>query len=220
MPAISTVRFLMIGMSLVVAGLVAGLWLAHRTRDALSVHPVAGIESRAISPEQRDRNVDWFSYDCAIVDPVVVPHASDTHFVGLSEADLTELARYAQKRVSGTLSTRYAPAASLCERKTLRIKLTILGAESGAPANPSLAWIFYIRGLFGAVHSSLTGGTSHAGSITYRVEIYDASSNRLLDTLSSHQFPSALNYSVRQSPLGAAKAGIDRGAASLLARIR
>ena len=220
MPAISTVRFLMIGMSLVAAGLVAGLWLATRTRDALSVPPVPGTESQALSQEQHDRNVDWFSYDCAIVDPVVVPQASDTHLVGLSETDLTELARYAQTRLSGTLSTRYAPTASLCERKTLRIRLTILGAESGAPASSSLAWIFYIRGLFGAVHTSLAGGTSHAGSITYRVEVYDASTNRLLDAQSSHQYPSALNYSVRQSPLGAAKAGIDRGAASLLARIR
>ena len=58
-----------------------------------------------------------------------------------------------------------------------------------------------------------------SGSVSYAVEIYDASNNRLLSAYVSKQYPNAMNVKASIGGLGAAKAGIRKGAEDLVARL-
>jgi len=51
-----------------------------------------------------------------------------------------------------------------------------------------------------------------SGSVSYAVEIYDAGTNRLLGAYVSKQYPNAMNVKASIGGLGAAKAGIRKGA--------
>ncbi|CAN5552995.1 hypothetical protein BH10PSE18_BH10PSE18_17760 [soil metagenome] len=51
------------------------------------------------------------------------------------------------------------------------------------------------------------------------MEIYDASSNALLDAYVAKQFPNAWNISATLGALDASKTGIEKGAEDLVARL-
>lgn len=57
------------------------------------------------------------------------------------------------------------------------------------------------------------------GSVIYAVDIRDASTNRLLTTFVTKQYPSPLNIPASVGALSAARAGIENGAEALLEQI-
>lgn len=56
------------------------------------------------------------------------------------------------------------------------------------------------------------------GSVSYAVEIYDATDNRLLSAYVTKQYPNALNAGASFGALSASKVGIRKGADALLAQ--
>lgn len=58
------------------------------------------------------------------------------------------------------------------------------------------------------------------GWVSYAVEIYQADNNRLLKAYITKQYPNAMNVSASIGSIGAAKAGIDKGADELLSEMK
>lgn len=193
--------------------------------------PYQGIESSSyLSPNDQGRhghepyayssNVDWKHYSSFMMDPVTVYSGADNQFDRkITEQDKQELASYTQQQFESKLRQRFQEASSPGDG-TLRIRVTLTGAKGttkffstwtrmdigGVPINTVQA----IRGKEGLM----------TGSVSYAVEIYDASTNRLLKAYVDKQYPNAMNLKATFGKLGASKRGIDKGADSLLAGLQ
>jgi hypothetical protein len=58
------------------------------------------------------------------------------------------------------------------------------------------------------------------GFVIYSVEVYDASTNRLLSAYVTKQYPSPWNIGASFGALSAAKTGIEKGADALVAQLK
>jgi hypothetical protein len=171
-------------------------------------------------PYAYSSNVDWKRYDSFIMDPVSIYRGTDNQFdPKITEQDKEELASYMQQQFQEKLGQRYSQTAASTNR-SLRIRLTLTGAKGttaffstftrmdigGTPINAVQA----VRGKEGLM----------TGSVSYAVEVYDASTNRLLKAYVDKQYPNAMNMKATFGKLGAARRGIDKGADSLLAGLQ
>ncbi|GGA03335.1 DUF3313 domain-containing protein [Dyella caseinilytica] len=193
--------------------------------------PYQGIESstylrpndqskRGHEPYAYTSNADWKRYSRFIMDPVTIYNGADNQFdAKITDEDKAELATYMQQQFEDKLEQRFKKE-SFPADGTLRIHVTLTGAKhttkffstftrmdlGGMPINTVQA----IRGKEGLM----------TGSVSYAVEIYDASTNRLLKAYVDKQYPNALNMKATFGKLGASKRGIDKGADSLLAGLQ
>jgi hypothetical protein len=193
--------------------------------------PYAGIESSSyLQPNDQGRrghepyaystHVNWKRYDSFIMEPVTIYRGSDHQFdPKITEQDKAELAGYMQQRFQEKLSQRYSPASGPASG-TLRFHVTLTGAKGttaflstftrmdvgGTPINAVQA----VRGKEGLM----------TGSVSYAVEIYDASTGQLLKAYVDKQYPNAMNMKATFGKLAASKRGIEKGADSLLAGLQ
>lgn len=195
------------------------------------VQPVAysGIASSYLKPNAQGDSghvpfrystaVNWPSYSKVIVDPVEVYNGKDSQFGEMGDEDKTALADYMRATFTKKLAARFEPAVHAAPG-TLRVKLILTGAE---PTKPMLGQFthFDIAGtLYNGVQAVRGGKSAFGGSVSYAVEIYDASNDKLLNAYVTRQYPNAMNISASFGSLGAAKTGIDKGADALLAQLR
>ncbi|MBE1161405.1 DUF3313 domain-containing protein [Dyella acidiphila] len=193
--------------------------------------PYQDIQSSSyLSPNEQSRrghepyaytaDVDWKRYRSFVMDPVTIYRGADNQFnPKITEQDKQELASYMQQQFESKLRQRFEQAPVPVDG-TLRIRVTLTGAKGttkflstwtrmdlgGAPINTVQA----IRGREGLM----------TGSVSYAVEIYDASSQKLLKAYVDKQYPNAMNIGATFGKLGASKRGIDKGADSLLASLQ
>jgi hypothetical protein len=73
--------------------------------------------------------------------------------------------------------------------------------------------------LYNGVQSVRGGEGLFTGSVIYAVEIYDAATDRLLTAFVTKQYPMAYNIGATLGSLAAAKAGIEKGADTLLEQL-
>ncbi|MEK6348197.1 MAG: DUF3313 domain-containing protein [Burkholderia sp.] len=170
-------------------------------------------------PYDYSRQVDWSQYGKLVLDPVVVYRGSDAQFGKLSPADESALADYMGKTFGKRLSGRFAlvgqPAAG-----TLRIRLTLTGAETTKPVIGQAMHFDIAGNLYNGVQAVRGGQGAFSGSVSYAVEIYDASSNQLLKAYVSKQYPNAMNLPAAFGSLAAARTGLDKGADALVAMLK
>ncbi len=197
-----------------------------------SVKPVAYTDLASASQLKANRGDDaaktpfryvapvvWSRYAEVIVDPVAVYRGADNQFGDLSDADKSELAAYMNKAFSEALSRRFdltdQPSAA-----TLRVKLTLTGAET-TTAVIGQAMHFDIAGnLYNGVQAIRGGKGAFSGSVSYAVEVYDSATGRLLRAYVTKQYPNAMNLPAAFGSLSAAKTGIDKGAEALVEQLR
>jgi len=174
---------------------------------------------RGHQPYVYDTPVEWGRYRSFVLDPVDIYRGPDQQFEKVSEQDKQALAGYMQEQFQARLGERYAQV-SEPRRDTLRIRITLTGARAstrfistftkmdigGAPYNTVQA----IRGREGLF----------TGSVSYAVEIYDASSQRLLKAYVDKQYPNAMNMKATFGSLSAARTGIQKGADNLLQNLQ
>ncbi|TKC81309.1 DUF3313 domain-containing protein [Trinickia terrae] len=197
-----------------------------------SVQPVpySGIESASLlKPNSQDdaRRVPyryeapaaWQTYRKLIVDPVVIYRGTDNQFGDMREADKAELAGYMQSRFSEKLGRRFEITGTPGPA-TLRLKLTLAGAETTTPVIGTLSHFDIAGGVYNTVQAVRGGKGSFTGSVTYAVEIYDTATNRLLTAYVTKQYPNAMNIGASFGSLGAAKTGVDKGADALIAQLK
>jgi len=170
-------------------------------------------------PYRYQTQVDWQNYDKVIIDPVAIYRGADHQFGDMSDADKNALGSYMGTRFAQSLSKRFL-ATGTPDRHTLRIKLTLTGAETTTPVIGTFTHIDLAGNLYNGVQAIRGGEGLIAGSVIYSVEIYDASNARLLAAYISKQYPGALNIGASFGSLSAAETGIDKGAEALVAQLR
>ncbi|MDH2432032.1 DUF3313 domain-containing protein [Pokkaliibacter sp. MBI-7] len=163
--------------------------------------------------------IDWQQYHQLILEPVSIYRAPDNQFVDLEESDKVALAHYMQQQFGDRLRSRF----QLVDHEgpaTLRLKLTLTGAEKTTPVISTVSRFDIGGGIYNGVAAMRGREGLFTGSVIYAVEIYDASSNQLLNAAVIKQYPSPMQLSATIGALDASKAGIDRGAEALLAYLR
>jgi hypothetical protein len=163
--------------------------------------------------------VIWSRYSHVIVDPVVVYQGSDNQFGDLSDEDKTALADYMTKTFSQTLSSRF-DLATQPSPAALRVKLTLTGAEKTTAVIGQVMHFDIAGNLYNGVQAIRGGKGAFSGSVSYAVEVYDSATGRLLRAYVTQQYPNAMNLPAAFGPLSAARTGIDKGAAALVAQLR
>jgi hypothetical protein len=169
-------------------------------------------------PYRYATEVDWHRYRKLMIDPVTVYTGADNQFGDLPAQDQRTLANYMESTFAQKLGKRFemtnAPG-----QDTLRLKLTLTGVETSTAVLSTLSHFDIAGGLYNSVQAVRGGKGSFTGSVTYVVELYDASSNRLLQAYVSKQYPNAMNIGATFGSLGAAKTGIEKGADALAAQL-
>jgi hypothetical protein len=208
--------------------LVLGIALA--TAGCASTKPVAysGIASSVqLQPSSNDvsgrvpfeywAQVNWRSYSTFILEPVAIYQGADNQFEKVSEEDKTSLAQYMQTRFTAKLGTRFKSVASPSSN-TLRIKVTLTGAKDSTPVVSTYTrFDLLLGGPYNAVQAARGKEGAFTGSVSYAVEIYDASTNQLLGAYVAKQYPNPFNLKATLGKRKASIAGIEKGADQLLA---
>lgn len=164
-------------------------------------------------------DVDWRSYSKAILEPVVIYRGADQQFGEMSEADKASLARTMQTRFAEKLGSRFTLVGQRGPN-TLRVRLTLTGAAINTPVLGTLSRFDVAGAVYNGVQAARDREGSMTGSVIYAVEIFDATSSRLLSAFVSRQYPAPYNIKASVERLAAAEDGIDRGAEALLAQLR
>lgn len=195
--------------------------------------PYAGIESSAmLAPNTRSDSgripfsynapqTDWRGYGRMVLDPVTVYRGRDHQFADLPDEDKYALAAYMQQEFSRALKTRYVqvPEADIAPG-TLRIRLVLTGAETNTAVLSTVSRFDLAGGIYNGVQAMRGGEGAFTGSVSYAVEIYDAASHQLLKSYVAKQYPGVYDLGAGMGALSAARAGIEKGAADLLAQMR
>jgi len=169
-------------------------------------------------PFSYSEQVDWRQYNQVIVEPVAVYRGSDAQFKKISEEGKNELAQYMQEQFSEKLSEHFR-VVKTGSSHTLRIQLTLTGAKKSTQFVSTFTHFDLAGGPYNVVQSARGKEGMMMGSVNYAVEIYDASTNRLLNAYVEKQYPNAMNVKSTFGSLGAAKTGISKGADALVAQL-
>lgn len=170
-------------------------------------------------PYRYSTDTDWRAYNKVILDPVVIYRGPDQQFGDMSEQSKASLARYMQARFAEQLRSRF----TIVNQRgpgTLRVKLTLTGAVTNTPALGTLSRFDIGGAVYNGVQSARDGEGSMTGSVVYAVEIFDASTSRVLGAFVSKQYPTPYNIKASVGALAAAEAGIDKGADALVEQLR
>ncbi|HET6554210.1 MAG TPA: DUF3313 domain-containing protein [Dyella sp.] len=166
----------------------------------------------------RAPGADLTHYREVIVDDVVVYGGSDAEFGSLSTSERQELASDLDTAIRTALQSNYvtatAPSAS-----ALRLHVTLLGASSSDPVLGLMSQLQPVGAAAGAHDQARDKKKRTLGSVTYAVEVYDSSTQHLLRSFISYEYPSAEDVRASVGKLNSAKAGIKKGAEALPAQI-
>lgn len=170
-------------------------------------------------PYRYNAEVDWRSYNKAILDPVVIYRGRDHQFGDMSDNDKAELAAHMQTSFMARLATRFTMVNGRGPN-TLRVRLTLTGAVATTPVLGTLSRFDMAGAVYNGVQAARGGEGMMTGSVIYAVEIFDASTARLLSAYVTKQYPDAYDIKASIGSLAASFAGIDKGAESLVAQFR
>ncbi|GLR87149.1 DUF3313 domain-containing protein [Bradyrhizobium iriomotense] len=169
-------------------------------------------------PYRYSTSADWRSYNKVILDPVVIYRGKDHQFGDMSDKDKATLAAYMQNRFADKLRSRFALVTARGPN-TLRVRLTLTGAVTNTPVLGTLSRFDVAGAVYNGVQAARDGEGTLTGSVIYGVEIFDASTSRLLSAYVTKQYPGAYDIKASVGSLAAATAGIDKGADAFMAQL-
>jgi hypothetical protein len=170
-------------------------------------------------PYRYQTAVDWQNYDRMIIDPVVVYRGADNQFSDMSERDRQTLATYMGREFSKKMGRRFSLVHDAAPR-TLRLKLTLTGADTNTPVVSTLMRFDLAGGLYNGVQAMRGREGVFNGAVMYSVELFDAETDRLLDAYVAKEYPNAYDIGATVGSLAAAKVGIEKGAEGLAESLR
>lgn len=193
--------------------------------------PYAGIASAPqLRPSQHDdsgripfeykTNTDWRRYSGFVLDPVAIYRGSDSQFEDVSEDDKVFLARYMQSQFNDKLNTRFLRNSPGRSTNAVRIKLTLTGARMNTAVLSTFSRFDLMGGPYNAVQAFRGKEGAMTGSVSFAVEIYDASTNELLGAYVTKQYPNAWNLGAGIGARSASVVGIEKGADQLVAYLQ
>ncbi|MGV7166447.1 DUF3313 domain-containing protein [Xanthomonas axonopodis pv. cajani] len=156
-------------------------------------------------------DVDWSRYRTAVVEPVSIYRGPDAQFEDVPEQDKRMLAELMQREFGDAIGERWQPTTSIGP-DTLRVRLTLTGAKPSKRVLGTFMKVDIGGGSYNAVQAARGKEGAFSGSVSYAVEIFDASSDRLLAAYVEKQYPNAMNIKASLGAYDAAKAGIRLGA--------
>lgn len=170
-------------------------------------------------PYEYAADVNWGDYGTVLLEPVVIYRGRDNQFEKVSEAEKKELAGYTQEQFLHKLQSSRLQFARDPQGRTLRIRITLTGARPTAKVLGTAMRFDLAGGTYNIVQSARGKEGAFTGSVSYAVEIYDAASGQLLCAYVGKQYPNAMNVKATFGRLDAAKVGIGKAAADLVARL-
>ena len=169
-------------------------------------------------PYSTTTHTDWRPYTSAIVDPVDIYKGADAQFENVSEEDKATLARYMNDEFKRALKKRFEIVDASAPH-TVLIKVTLTGAKTSTPFVSTVTHMDLAGTPYNIVQAIRGKEGAFMGSVSYAVEIFDATNHQLLDAYVTKQFPNAMNIAATFGSLAAAKTGIEKGAAQLAERL-
>jgi hypothetical protein len=132
-------------------------------------------------------------YRTVIVEPTAVYNGPDAQFEGdISPADRAQFAAIVTEALRSEIAKTF-PAPARAQADTLRMKVTLLGAEKTKGGLATATRVTPIGFGLSAVKSALGKGGSLTGSVLVAVELYDARTNELLLAAVRRRSPDALD---------------------------
>jgi hypothetical protein len=169
-------------------------------------------------PYRYSTAVDWRAYNKVILEPIVVYRGKDHQFGDMSDKDKATLAAYMQNSFIDRLRSRFT-LVNVRGPNTLRVRLTLTGAVLNTPVLGTLSRFDLAGAVYNGVQAARDGEGMMTGSVIYGVEIFDASSSRLISAYVTKQYPNAYDIKASVGALAAATAGIDKGVDAFMAQL-
>ena len=170
-------------------------------------------------PYRYSTTVDWRSYNKVILEPVAIYRGKDHQFGDMPDNDRATLAAHMQARFAEKLRSRFTPV-NTRGPNTLRVRLTLTGAVANTPVLGTLSRFDLAGAVYNGVQAARDGEGMMTGSVIYGVEIFDASTSRLLSAYVTKQYPGAYDIKASVGALAAATAGVDKGADAFMAQLQ
>jgi len=160
-------------------------------------------------------DIDLAHYTRMIVEPVAVYNGPDQQFGSLSVADRTVVASYMRQEFAAAAEKRFKPA-DTAGADTLRLNVTLTGVETNVPVLSTVTKLAPAPTLLNLIQTSRGKEGTFAGSVSFEVQAYDSTTNRLLEAYVSKQYPFAENIATSVGALTATRAGVRNGADALV----
>jgi hypothetical protein len=166
----------------------------------------------------RAESADLTRYTNVVVEEVKLYAGADGQFDKVKAEDREIIRKYMQERFTAALAARL-PGADDVVPAALRVRATLAGMETSTPVLSTLMRIMPGGLLINAGKSAFGDEGTMMGSITYAVELVDASSGRVVCAFVRKAGPNAMDITATFGYLDASKTGVDRAAKDLLAFI-
>ncbi len=147
----------------------------------------------------------FLRYRTVIVDPTVVYQGPDAQFEGIDPADRVKYAQIITDELRSELAKTF-PAPATPQADTLRLRVTILGAEKTKGGLATATRVTPLGFATSALKSALGKNGSFTGSVLYAVELYDAKTNELLLAAVRRRTPDPLDVPATLSTTDTIKA--------------
>lgn len=144
-------------------------------------------------------------YRSVIVEPTAVYQGPDSQFSGIESADRYKYASMITDALRKELVKTF-PAPAQPQADTLRLKVTLLGAEKTKGGIATATRVTAIGFATSALKSALGKQGSFTGSVLYAVELYDARTNQLLLAAVRRRTPDPLDVPATLSTTDTIKA--------------
>ena len=185
--------------SLVVAGT---LILAAPARAQTEDHAPVGLQSATKMAQDKAGTESWTyaqpksafaKYRTVIVENTVVYNGPDSQFDGsINAADRQKFAGLVTSELRSELAKSF-PTPARAQADTLRIKVTLLGAEKTTGGVATATRVTPLGFATSAVKSALGKKGSFTGSLLYAVEVFDARTNELMIAAVRRRTPDPLD---------------------------
>jgi hypothetical protein len=165
------------------------------------------------------QDADLASYRAAIFEPVTIYQGADAQLGDLSAEHVQQLAAYMQTQFQQALANRFYPATAI-GASVLRLHITLTGASRSIPVLSTAGQVVPVGAVLGALRGAHDKARKTLGSVSYAVEVYDSSTNRLLRAFIVYEYPRPEDVRASVGPLGSSEASIRRGASLLVSQLQ
>lgn len=159
--------------------------------------------------------VDWQGYSRAILSPVIPEIGVHCEFASIWPSEEETLRAYLDDKLRSHISKKFQIAETVTEN-AIRIKYSLTGSKPNIPILSTIARLDPLTSLFNIYQACRGAEGTLLGSITYWIEVQDASTGKLLLAFVGRGYPNPLNLSASFGRLTAAKYGIESASRNLM----
>jgi hypothetical protein len=159
-------------------------------------------------------SVDLRAFSKLVIDPVTIYDGADAQFAGVSPEDRKVIADYMQQTFAEVLGEKRRIVRTQ-EPGAARVRLTLTGIEGNTPVLSTVTRLIPIGLAINAGAQVAGRDGAFLGSVSYAVEVFDASTGDLVYAHVARQAPVALDITSSVRFLDAAKTGVRVGARCL-----